>query len=248
MHKFDEKVMSSDETRASSRRTPCPQLGQWHLPPGFGEQLLAQHVPAIYEKGSVLFVRGSPSDIFFFLFEGVVCLYATQPDGTQSTFMLAGPGDFVGFANANDGSGAIHCLDARALTKCSVGLFTRRHLFQSLSNQSASVLLGLIEAMTAGWSRALLWQLNFLRLSFRDRIELVLRELGAKFGVTNDRGIMIDLNLRHSELSEMVGCSRQLVGKLLGQLASGGAIETAQDGRLILMEPLLTEAAECCTV
>jgi CRP/FNR family transcriptional regulator, cyclic AMP receptor protein len=218
-------------------------LHEWDLPDEFIQQLLSVHTPVNYEKGSVLFVNGTPADIFFLVFDGVVRVYASQSDGQQSTFMLAGPGDFLGFANSNDRNGKIHCLDAIAVTKCSVALFTRRFMVQLLARLSSPTLVRLIEDMNAAWSKALLWHIDFFRLSFLERFALVLHELGLKFGKPSRNGVLLSLKLGHDDFAEMIGCSRPVISKILLQLISAGAVEVADRSGIIVREPLLAAVA-----
>ena len=126
-------------------RTLAVTFKGWNLPEEFVGQLLARHAPVNYEKGSVLFANGSPADILFFVSHRAVHVYAHQPNGRQSTFMFAGPGDFLGFAISSGHTGKVHCLNAIAVTKCSVALFTRRQIVQLLATLSAPTLRRLIE-------------------------------------------------------------------------------------------------------
>jgi CRP-like cAMP-binding protein len=116
--------LANSEKDRSVRSRAALAIERWALPAEFIEELLAYQSPVRYEKGSILFVSGSPYDIFFLVYDGVVRLYASQPDGDQSTFMLAGSGDFLGFANSRCRDRRVHCFDASALTECSVALFT----------------------------------------------------------------------------------------------------------------------------
>jgi CRP/FNR family transcriptional regulator len=218
-------------------------LHEWDLPQEFVEQLLTVHTPVNYEKGSVLFVNGTPADIFFLVFDGAVRVYASQSDGQQSTFMLAGPGDFLGFANSNDRTGKVHCLDAIALTKCSVALFTRRFMVQLLARLSSPTLVRLIEDMNAAWSKAWLWHIDFFRLSFRERFALVFHELCLKFGKPSHNGILLSLKLGHDDLAEMIGSSRPVIGKILLQMIAAGAVELTDRSGMVVREPLLAAVA-----
>jgi CRP-like cAMP-binding protein len=229
--------VSDSESGRNIRPRLALVLEGWHLPSEFIGRLLAYHSRVSYEKGAVLFASGSPCDIFFLVFDGAVRVYATQPEGGQTTFMLAGPGDFLGLANSSDRDRRVHCLDASALTKCSVALFTRRHLLQLLKNLTPATLIRLIEDMNIAWSRALFWQVNFLRLSFRERFELVLHGLSSKFGLAVNNGIIIDLKLGQGDFAEIIGSSRPVVGKLFAEMFNSGEIELTKTGKILLREP-----------
>ena len=229
---------SDPEGAPSLGRTLAVTLKGWNLPEEFVGQLLARHAPVNYEKDSVLFANGSPADILFFVSHGAVHVYASQPNGRQSTFMFAGPGDFLGFAISSGHTGKVHCLNAIAVTKCSVALFTRRQIVQLLATLSAPTLRRLIEDMNAAWSKAFLWHVDFFRLRFRERFALLLHELGLKFGKPTDDGILVPFKLGHDDFAEMIGCSRPVIGKLLAQMISTGAIELSDRGGILLRELL----------
>src|SRR6202022_3312032 len=84
--------------------------------------------PVTYEKGAVIFLRGSPCELLFWLLKGFVKLYLPHDDGSRTLVDLARPGDFLGFVDDRDSKGRCHLLEAHALTKCTVGLFTREQI------------------------------------------------------------------------------------------------------------------------
>src|SRR5215469_7940602 len=133
-------MLTDSENGHPVRSKVATALQRWVLPAEFIDELIANQNPVTYEKSSILFVSGSPSDMLFLVVDGVVRLYTSRPDGTQSTFLLTGPGELLGFASLNEGTQRVHCFDASAFTKCSVFLFTRRHLLRLLSNQSPPIL------------------------------------------------------------------------------------------------------------
>jgi CRP/FNR family transcriptional regulator, cyclic AMP receptor protein len=231
-----EKILAHEESNRDVRSKVALALERWDLPAEFIEDLLSYQRPVGYKKGSILFASGSPSDIFFLVVEGVVRLYASRPDGGQITFMLAAPGDFLGFANSHYRGRRVHSLDASALTECSLLLFTRRRLVQLLGKQTTPALRKLIVAMNVEWTRALEWWVNFFRASLSRRFERVLPWLAAKFGQETNDGIVIDLRLSLGDLAELIGCSRPVVRKLFTQMISAGSIELTQAGKILLHE------------
>ena len=80
--------------------------------------------PVTFEKGAVIFLRGSPADLLFWLLKGFVKLYLPLKMAAGRLVDLARPGDFLAFVNDENSQGRRQILEAQALTKCSVGLFT----------------------------------------------------------------------------------------------------------------------------
>src|ERR1700731_780098 len=109
-------------------------------------------VPVTYEKGAVIFLRGAPCDLLFWLLKGFVKLYLPHDDGNRTLVDLARPGDFLAFVNDEDSKGLRQILEAQALTKCSVGLFTREHLMHLLNKLDQKTAIRLLEQLNAAWS------------------------------------------------------------------------------------------------
>lgn len=208
---------------------------QWRLPKEALDDLIGHHTPVNYEKGSVIFLQGSPSDVFFCVFKGLARVYAPLPEGERTLFMLAGAGDFIGTVNSVDSKGRlVQAFEASAVTKCSVGLLTRAHLGKILQGLHSSVLIHLIEDLNSNWSRAVHWYANFLGMSLRSRFELVLRDLGARFGIADRCGTLLALELGHEDYAEMIGCSRPMVSRLIAEMTQQGLIEQRQRHAIVL--------------
>lgn len=210
-------------------------LTQWRLPKEAVEDLICHHTPVNYDKGSVIFLQGSPSDVFFCVFKGLVRVYAPLPDGDRTLFMLAGPGDFIGTVNSVDPKGRfVQAFEASAITRCSAGLLTRGHLSKILQTLNPAVLIQLIEDLNTNWCRTVHWYTNFLGLSLRSRFELVLRDLGVRFGIADRCGTLLALELGHEDYAEMIGCSRPMVSRLIAEMTEQGLIEQRQRHSIVL--------------
>ena len=70
-------------------------------------------------------------------------------------------------------------------------------------------------------------------MSFRERLELMLAQLGRKFGAPDDDGIALTFEPAHGDLAEMIGCSRPMVSRLMTDLIKQG--EIARRGRLYIL-------------
>jgi CRP-like cAMP-binding protein len=72
------------------------------------------------------------------------------------------------------------------------------------------------------WSSTAYHRIRFLSLSFRERLEMVLADLGYRFGVVESRGTILTLELSHDSLAEMIGSSRPMVSRLIGEMTAEG--------------------------
>jgi len=90
------------------------------------------------------------------------------------------------------------------------------------------------------WSSMAQWFGAFLGMSFRERLEVVLHDLGAKFGVTDKRGILLMPELAHADLADMIGSSRPMVSRLIAEMTEEGRL-LRQGKQFLLLEPFAGE-------
>ncbi len=208
--------------------------------------LLERHTLVRYPKGATLFSKGSPADVVFAVLSGIVKVHNSRPGSDRVLVEIAGPGDLVGYADFAEGAGERSQLfEAEALSNCCVALITRHHVFEVLKSLEPEAILRLGEAMNSLWSSVVYRYATLLGMSLRQRLELVLGELAARFGVEDSRGILITPELAQEDLAEMIGSSRPMVSKLLMEMAQQGAI--TRDGRHIVLrqqKPAIAEPKE----
>jgi len=225
----------------------CARLQEMLDSHGLSSDLAAEiedHLtPVTYEKGSVIFLRGSPADLLFWLLKGFVKLYLPRSDGSRILIDLARPGDFLAFVNEESSKGRRQLLEAQALTKCSVGLFTREHLMQLLMKLDHQTAIRLLEQLNTAWSKMFERHIIFLGSSFRVRLEMVLDRLGSRFGIEDKRGTLLVPELGHEDLAEMIGSSRPMVSKLIGDMTEEGVLARGENRRFILCAKARSSAA-----
>jgi CRP-like cAMP-binding protein len=94
---------------------------------------VGRHALWRYPNRVPLFLQGSPADVAFAVFNGLVKVYCPGADGSRILVHLAGPGDLIGYADFIDGNRQrSQMFEAHALTSCSVALFTRQHVLKML--------------------------------------------------------------------------------------------------------------------
>ncbi len=218
-------------------------LEQWGLPKEAIAGLVGRHTLVRYPKRSPLFLQGSPADVAFAVFNGLVKVYCPGADGNRILVHLAGPGDLIGYADFIDGNRQrSQMFEAHALTSCSVALFTRQHVLKMLKGLDQGVLLRLLESLNGFWSSLVHRYAVFLSMSLRERLQLTLADLGARFGVNDARGVLLTPELAQEELAEMIGSSRPMVSKLLSEMAERSLI-ACQGRRYILLRGAGLDAA-----
>src|SRR5579859_218191 len=112
------------------------------LPREIVAELIEHHTVVPYCKGSTLFLRGSPADVIFWVFSGVVEVFCPLEDGTRVLVRLCGPGDILGHVDFSDNKQRrVQKYEAFAQTKCEVALITREYLFRLLQGLEPAQLI-----------------------------------------------------------------------------------------------------------
>ncbi len=218
-------------------------LFSWGIPQQIAAELTKHHTELNYESGKLIFSQGSAADVVFWVVKGVVREICPNPNGTQTLVRLATAGDILGLADKLNEKGQwIRRFEARTAGECSLALVTRQHIRNLLLAMNPAELLTLSERMNSACSEWIHYYATFLGLSYRERLERVMVELGRKFGVPDGDGILLTFEPTYFDLSEMIGSSQPVVGHAIADLIEeeeigrrerkyillrGGAIEAA---------------------
>src|SRR5271155_2440239 len=160
----------------------------------------------------------------------LVDILSPGPEGEQINASVLGPGDLFGFVESIDQKGRpAQAFQARARTNAQFGLLIRERVNKVLTRQDPALLVHITEQVIAAWSELTLRQTQFLGENYSGRLEKVLAELAAKFGVKESRGTLLIPEFGHNDFAEMIGCSRPMVSRLIAEMISAGRLE--QHGR-----------------
>lgn len=224
--------MDSNRSEFSARLMDT--FASYGLSPDLAAEIETHLIPVTFEKGAIVFLRGSSADLLFWVLKGVVKLYLPHGNGNRTLVDLARPGDLLGFVNETDSKGHRQVLEAQALTKCSIGLLSRENLAQFVRKVDHQTAVRLLEQFNTAWSSLFARYVTFLGFSFRQRLEQVLNSLGDRFGVNDKRGTLLVPELSHEDLAEMIGSSRPMVSKLIADMHSEGLLLRGEKRRFIL--------------
>jgi CRP-like cAMP-binding protein len=210
------------------------QLLSWKVPRGIVREILGYHSNLTYAPGSMIFCQGAPADIIFWVIKGLVKESCPGPNGNRIVVQLATAGELLGGADqVNEKGQWIRRFEAQAVSKCVVAMVTRRRVRDLLTSLDSATVLEISERMNSAWSGQVQYYASLLAMSFRERLELMLAQLGRKFGAPDDEGIALTFEPAHGELAEMIGCSRPMVSRLMADLIKQG--EIARRGRLYIL-------------
>jgi CRP-like cAMP-binding protein len=210
------------------------QLLSCKVPPEIVREILEYHSDLSYAAGATIFCQGAPADIIFWVVKGIVKESCPSPNGNRIVVRLASAGDVIGGADqVNEKGQWIRRFEAQAVSKCVVAMITRQRVRDLLTSLDSATVLEVSERMNAAWSGWVHYYASLLGMSFRERLELMLAQLGRKFGAPDDEGIALTFEPAHGDLAEMIGCSRPMVSRLMADLIEQG--EIARRGRLYIL-------------
>jgi CRP-like cAMP-binding protein len=202
------------QVSAQAQERLLTKLSSMGLPRSAATALLERHMLVRYPKGAELFSMGSPADVVFAVLTGLVKVHSSRAGSDPVLVEIAGPGDLVGYADFADADGGRSQLfEATALSNTCVALFTRHQIAEVLKSLEPEALSSVVYRYA-----------TFLGMSLRKRLEIVLGELAARFGVPDSRGTLLLPELAQEELAEMIGSSRPMVSKLLTEMTDRGML------------------------
>ena len=217
-------------------------FSRWRIPSAIIEDLVDHRSAVSYPRGAMIFLEGSPGDLFGCVLAGYVKVYCNTASGARVLTRLSGPGDIIGYADCEDCKGRrSKMFETQALTKCSIALFTRERAVRLLRSLDPDQAIELYQTLNSFWSSTLHWWTSFLGLPFEQRLEVVLGDLGRRVGVHDNRGTLIIPELSQADLAEMIASSRPLVSRILNEMEERGLVQRRGKQYLLLKDWETTE-------
>lgn len=211
------------------------------LSPATREVFLGRGQLRRYGKGETLSRRGEPVSALTLLVDGSIEVSRTSAHGKRHVLRYLEAGQVMNLVPVLDERHAIH--DAVAHTDC-LALLVDRSVFLERLACDAALNRGVI-ALLCLRTRATFEQLGSdALLPVRQRCARALVGMIGPYGRPRGDGIAITLKLSQDEFSDMLGRTRQVVGKELRQLEDEGVIRTTYSHFTIVDEAALRRIAQ----
>jgi CRP/FNR family cyclic AMP-dependent transcriptional regulator len=183
-----------------------------------------------YRRNTLLIEEGDHGDTLYLILAGRLRSYASGDRGREITYGIYGPGEYLGEMSLDGGprSANVVTLDA-----CTCVVITRATLRQHIAEHPEFA----FELIAKVIRRARAATLSAKQLALNDvygRLALMLNALAV---AQPDGTRRIEERLTHQELSNRLGCSREMVSRLMKDLEQGGYVASGPDG-LALLRPL----------
>ena len=200
-------------------------LSRFNLPVELVEELIDRHIVVAFEKGALAFYEGNTDGMLACILSGYVNVYCPVGDGNRTLVRLAGPGEVIGYPDYLDEKGRhARLFEAQVASKCTLALFSRDHVVRLLASLPVDVLISIISSLNTFWSENLRFFATLLNLPFWNRLTIVMSDLAKRAGVEDAEGIILIPEIGHEGLSEMIGCSRPMVTRLIAEMVQSGLL------------------------
>ncbi|MBT9495200.1 MAG: Crp/Fnr family transcriptional regulator [Paucibacter sp.] len=189
--------------------------------------LAARGLARNYRRGTVLIEEGSQGDSLYLVLSGSLRVYGCDSRGREVTYGIYGVGEYVGEMSLDGGLRSASVITEEP-SRCV--LLTRASLLAHIAAHPEFAL----ELLTKVIRRARAATLSTKQLALND----VYGRLRALLETTSASGS--DILLTHQAMAQRLGCSREMVSKLVKDLEQGGYLTRISNGRYQRLRDLPT--------
>jgi CRP/FNR family cyclic AMP-dependent transcriptional regulator len=192
--------------------------------------LVARGEPRRYRKGTLLIQEGDVGETLFIVISGKVKSFSTDERDREIVYGVYGAGEYLGEMSLDGGPRSASVITLEP-TVCSV--VTRKTLREHIAANPEFA----FELISRVIRRARLATQSARSMALLDVYGRVTRLLDELAQIQADGTRLIVNRLTHAEIAGRVGCSREMVSRLLKDLEQGGYI-SVDAGRLRLAPSL----------
>jgi CRP-like cAMP-binding protein len=175
-----------------------------------------------YRKGEMILHQGDEGESLYVIVSGRVRIYTLSPEGHELSVSICDKGDFFGemaVLNREPRSAS-----AEAMEHTEVLVLHRRAFHNHLlSNPIAAI--HIIETLSNRLRRTTESAEELFSLNVHQRIARKLLELVERYGVEQDEGVLIDLDLSQEAIASLVGTTRESANRALSRLREQGVVQ-----------------------
>jgi CRP/FNR family cyclic AMP-dependent transcriptional regulator len=193
---------------------PSLALSTDHLP-ALLRTLAARGRPSRYRKGTLLIEEGDHADTLFIVLSGRVKAYSIDERDREIVYGVYGPGEYLGEMSLDGGPRSASVITLEPTVCVVVTRQTLREHIAANPEFAFELLARVIRRARLATQSAR----NMALLDVYGRVVAVLEEIAV---VQPDGVRLIAQRLTHREIASRVGSSREMVSRILKDLATGG--------------------------
>jgi CRP/FNR family transcriptional regulator, cyclic AMP receptor protein len=204
--------------RALMDSAPSPPIADPSWPESL-RTLVARGEPRRYRKGTLLIQEGDGGETLFIVMSGRVKSFSTDERDREIVYGVYGPGEYLGEMSLDGGPRSASVITLEP-TVCSV--VTRKTLREHIAANPEFA----FELISRVIRRARLATQSARSMALLDVYGRVVNLLNNLTAAQPDGRRVISPRLTHAEIAHRVGCSREMVSRLMKDLEGGGYIHT----------------------
>lgn len=175
-----------------------------------------------YPARSTLIYAGEASDTLFYLMKGSVSVIIEDSDGREMVMAYLNEGDFFGEMGLFDEENKPRTAWVKAKTECEVAEISYVK-FRELAKQDPQLMFHIFRQMANRLSRTTRKAGDLAFLDVTGRVARTLLDLSKEpDAMTHPDGMQIKIT--RQEIGRIVGCSREMVGRVLKELEEKGLV------------------------
>ena len=183
-----------------------------------------------YPAKSLIIYAGDKPDVLYYIVDGSVSVLIEDETGREIVLAYLNPGDFFGEMGLFGGDSNRSAF-VRAKTKCELAEISYGR-FRQLTEKDPGVLFELASQMALRLRKTSQKVGNLAFMDVTGRIARTLMDLSKEPDATTHPDGM-QIRITRQELGRIVGCSREMVGRVLKNLEEQGLI-TAQGKTIVV--------------
>jgi CRP/FNR family cyclic AMP-dependent transcriptional regulator len=178
-----------------------------------------------FKKGHLISSLGDLCDYIYILKKGSIKVFLLTSDGKETILAIRQPGNIIGLTAIFGWPRRVSYV--AALSNVEVLKFRTKDIKNIILNNS-KLAESIIKILCARLhhSRRVIYDLSTKNV--QDRLVRFILDLADDVGVSTDVGILINLELTHEQISQMIATSRQSVTVILNDLESKKIIKKSQ--------------------
>jgi CRP/FNR family transcriptional regulator len=191
-----------------------------------------------FKKNQVILYEEDTPNYLYFVYSGKVKVVQLSAEGQERIVAIRKRGEFFGEMAMLDGMTAPATVVAMEETR--VG-FISANSFQSHLLQNRKVLMEIISMLCSRLREAWLMLKVLSFAGAEQRIRVVLKNIGDQFGVKDQRGIIVNVRLRHKDIAELAATARETVTRSLRRFVQSEEIEILENKNILLKPAFFKE-------
>ncbi|UTW47513.1 cAMP-activated global transcriptional regulator CRP [Bacterioplanoides sp. SCSIO 12839] len=175
-----------------------------------------------YPARSTLIYAGEESDTLYYLIKGSVTVFIEDSDGREMIMAYLNEGDFFGEMGLFDEEQKERTAWVKSKTECEVAEISYDK-FRELSKHDSQLIFRIFRQMAERLTRTTRKAGDLAFLDVTGRVARTLLELSREpDAMTHPDGMQIKIT--RQEIGRIVGCSREMVGRVLKELEEQGLV------------------------